>query len=242
LIPNETAIFTADQFGTVQNSSLNSHKNGDDHGSCSEMYAVQSTSSASSKVSCVIKVVQTEDMKEFLVWPDTPKCKGKRQMEKQPYAITSRRYQEVFEKKKLAKRRAEEEKEARKRKCIEAKEKKDKLAPAVTTVKRKLFTKTGGDSSCSSCHKTITSESLRGLRFCDCNNEKCIPNYHKEHIPISEDREEFFCHMCYKVKPSKSSRYSNEKWDEEGSDYDEYDDDDDDDDVDELFSLANKKK
>ena len=38
--PNETAIFTADQFGTVQNNSLNSHKNGDDHGSCSEMYAV----------------------------------------------------------------------------------------------------------------------------------------------------------------------------------------------------------
>ena len=26
LTPNETAIFTADQFGTVQNNSLNSHK------------------------------------------------------------------------------------------------------------------------------------------------------------------------------------------------------------------------
>ena len=70
------------------------------------MYAVQSTSSASSKVSCVIKVVQTEGMKDFLVWSDTPKCKGKRQMERQPYAITSRRYQEMFEKKKLAKDRA----------------------------------------------------------------------------------------------------------------------------------------
>jgi len=135
LTPNETAIFTADEFGTLQNNSFNSHENEDDHGSCSEMYAVQSTSSANSKVSCVIKVVQTEGMKEFLVWPDTPKCKGKRQMERQPYAITSRRYQEVFEKKKLAKRRAEEEKEARKRKCIEAKEKRDKLVSAVTTVK-----------------------------------------------------------------------------------------------------------
>ena len=59
LTPNETAIFTAHQFGTVQNNSSNSHKNGDDHGSCSEMNAVQYTSSASSKVSCVIKVVQT---------------------------------------------------------------------------------------------------------------------------------------------------------------------------------------
>jgi len=110
LTPNETGIFTGYQFGTVQNNSLNSHKNEDDHGFCSEMYAVQSTSSASSKVSCVIKVVQTEGMKEFLVWPDTPKCKGKRQMERQLYVITSKRYQEVFEKKKLAKRRAEEEK------------------------------------------------------------------------------------------------------------------------------------
>ena len=87
-------------------------------------------------------------------------------MERQSYAITSRRYQEVFEKKKLAKRRAEGKK-ARKRKRVEAKEK-DKLVPAVTTVKRKLFTKTGVDTSCSSCHKTITSESGRGLRCDDC--------------------------------------------------------------------------
>ena len=49
------------------------------------MYVVQSRSSADSEVSCVIKVVQTEGMKEFLVWPDTPKRKGKRQMERQPY-------------------------------------------------------------------------------------------------------------------------------------------------------------
>jgi hypothetical protein len=32
-------------------------------------------------------------------------------MERQPYAITSRRYEELFEKKKLAKHRAEEEEE-----------------------------------------------------------------------------------------------------------------------------------
>ena len=76
----------------------------------------------------------------------------------------------MFEKKKLAKRRAEKEKEARKRKRVEAKEKKDKLVPAVTKVKRKLFTKTGVDPSCCSCHKTITSESGTGLRSDDSNN------------------------------------------------------------------------
>jgi hypothetical protein len=163
------------------------------------MYAVQSTSRANSKVSCVIKVFQTEGMKQFLVWPEKPKRKGKRQMERQPYAITSRRYQEVFEqKKKLAKRRAEKEKEARKRKRIEAKGRRKKGLPAVTTVKRKLFTKTGVDVSCASCHKTITSESRRVLRCVDCNyafHEKSIPKYHKEHIPISEDGDEFLCHM-----------------------------------------------
>jgi len=91
LTANERAIFTADQFGTVQNNSLNSHINGDYHGCCSEMYAVQSTSSASSKVSCVKIVVQTEGMKDFLVWPDTPQRRRKTQMERQPHAVTSRR-------------------------------------------------------------------------------------------------------------------------------------------------------
>jgi len=67
--------------------------------------------------------------------------------------------------------------------------------------------------------------------------EKCVPKYRKEHIPFSEDGDEFLCHMCYKVKPSESSRPSNEKWEKEESDYDEYDDD-----IDELFSLTNKQK
>jgi hypothetical protein len=124
MTPNETAIFTADQFGTVQNNSLSSHKNGDDHGSFGEMCAVQSASSESSKVSCFIKVVQTEGMKVLPLWSDTPKRKGKRQMARQPYAITSRKYQEIFENKKLAKRRVEKKKEARKRKRKEAKAKK----------------------------------------------------------------------------------------------------------------------
>jgi hypothetical protein len=99
--------------------------------------------------------------------------------------------------------------------------------------------KTGVDSSCNSCHKTITSEFGRGLRCDDCNNalhEKCIPIYHKEHIPNFEDGDEFLCHTCYKMKPSESSRPSNEKCEEEESDYD------DDDDINELFRLANKQK
>jgi hypothetical protein len=42
-------------------------------------------------------------MSEFLVWPGTPRCKGKRQVKKEPFAITSGKYKEVFEKKHVAK-------------------------------------------------------------------------------------------------------------------------------------------
>jgi hypothetical protein len=57
LTPNEAGIFIADQVGTVPSNSLNTHKNGDNHVTCSEMYAMQSTNSASNKVSFVVKVV-----------------------------------------------------------------------------------------------------------------------------------------------------------------------------------------
>ena len=126
----------------------------------------------------------------------------------------------MSEKKQLAKRRKEEEKEARKRRHIVAKEKKEKLVSAVTTVERKLFPKTGVDPSCSSCHKTITSESGGDLCCDDCNSafyEKCNPKYHKQNIPISEDGDDFLCHTCYNLKPPES-RHSNEKWEEEESD------------------------
>jgi hypothetical protein len=116
----------------------------------------------------------------------------------------------------------------------------DKLVPAMTTVKWKLFTKTGVDSSCSSFHKIITSAS--GICGDDCNkvfHETVIPKHQKAHIPVSEDGDEFLCHKCYKVKSFKSSRPSYKKW-EEKSDYDEYGGDDDY--IDELFGLIYKHK
>ena len=107
---------------------------------------------------------------------------------------------------------------------------------AVTTVKRKLFTKTGVDSCCSSCHKTITSESGRGLR----NNVTIVTMPSMKNVFQNTIRSTFpflkmemnFSVTCYKVKPSESSRPSNEKWEEEESDCDEYGDD-----INELFSL-----
>ncbi|KAJ9594626.1 hypothetical protein L9F63_027394 [Diploptera punctata] len=63
-------------------------------------------------------------MGEFLVWPETPKRKGKRQTEIHPFAITSDRYKDMFEKKKEEKRKIEEQKEERKRKREEKKQSK----------------------------------------------------------------------------------------------------------------------
>jgi len=134
LTVNERAIFTANQFRTVQNNSLNRHKIGDYHGCCSETYDVQSTSSASSNVSCVRNVVQTEGMKDFLVWPDTPQRKGKDRWkdnhmpEHQEDTKRSLRRRNLPNVEQRKKKKQENEK-------VKKKGKKDKLVPAVTTVK-----------------------------------------------------------------------------------------------------------
>ena len=71
----------------------------------------------------VIKVIKHDDMGEFLVWPETPKRKGKRTTERYPFAITSEKYKLMFQNNLTEKRKAEEEKEERKRKREEKKRK-----------------------------------------------------------------------------------------------------------------------
>lgn len=63
----------------------------------------------SSIVSCVVRTVQTEFIDDFLMWSDMHTHKGKRQTEKQTSAITSDKYGEMFEKKRLAKDADEKE-------------------------------------------------------------------------------------------------------------------------------------
>jgi hypothetical protein len=64
----------------------------------------------------------------ILVWPETPKCKGKRQTEeRQPFALTYGKYREVFERNFLARRQKKTKKNVRKGRHEEAKlEKKNK--------------------------------------------------------------------------------------------------------------------
>jgi len=63
----------------------------------------------SSTVLCVVRTVHIEFMDHFLMWPDMHTHKGKRQTEKQAPAITSDKYRETFEKKRLAKDAEEKE-------------------------------------------------------------------------------------------------------------------------------------
>jgi hypothetical protein len=79
------------------------------------------TQSVFCRVSSVAGVVITECMRELRVWPHARKRKGKRRVERQPFAVTSGKYEDLFEKK-LVERAAEEgEKQERKSKRKEAK-------------------------------------------------------------------------------------------------------------------------
>jgi len=51
-----------------------------------------------SRASCAARIACTEPMNDFLKWPDTPKCEGKRQTERQPFAKSSEKYREVVDK------------------------------------------------------------------------------------------------------------------------------------------------
>jgi len=51
-----------------------------------------------STASCVARIVCTEHMNDFLKWPDTPKCEGKSQTERQQFAKTSEKYREMVDK------------------------------------------------------------------------------------------------------------------------------------------------
>jgi len=118
-------------------------------------------------------------------------------MERQPYAVTLRRYQEVFGKKKFAKRRAEEEKEARKRKLELI-----LFAPVVIKISHLNL----GEAYVA---MVVTMSSMKNV----------FQNTIRSTFPFLK-MEMNSSVMCYKVKPSEGSRPSNETWEEEESDYD----------------------
>ena len=167
---------------------------------------------------------------EFLVWPETPKRKGKRNTERFPFAITSEKYKLMFQNKLIAKRKAEEEKEERKRKREEKKEKpesKDSTAhnkqsqkltqlpskSELSIPKRRLFTneETTSTNACYTCNRVTH---LQDTIICDeCKklfHKKCIPKPHQVHV-LESDKDEFLCHYCYKEESDSVVNSSEEE-------------------------------
>lgn len=74
-----------------------------------------------------LKIVNNSLLGNFLISPKTPERKGKRDVERLPFAVTSDRYKEMLKAKREQKRKIEEGKTERKRRKQEKKENKDGL-------------------------------------------------------------------------------------------------------------------
>ena len=66
-------------------------------------------------------------MGEFLAWPETPKRKGKRKIERHPFAITSEKYKNMQKRKREEKEDAERKKRREKEKIKDAKQAKNTI-------------------------------------------------------------------------------------------------------------------
>jgi hypothetical protein len=142
----------------------------------------------------------------------------------------------MFDKKYLAKA-AEEKKQGWKRKREEAKQKKKNKVPKCTA-KRKLFKEVYDNVKCNSmCH--ICKRRIKHgceLHCDDCQNlyhELCIPKYHKKHIPVLEDGDNFVCHSCYKEENKDNNADEMTQVEENDDDYNS--------DINELYMLATQK-
>ncbi|KAI4468159.1 hypothetical protein MML48_2g00017945 [Holotrichia oblita] len=141
-----------------------------------------------------VQIYRPSNISDYLVWPESPKRKGKRQTDRLPFALTSQKYKEMLEAKNEAKLNAEKEKERKKREREEAKAAKtQKKMMKSVKIQLKCFicNRQKSDLSCDDCKKVYHS--------------KCIPKSHQQHIPYLEDNDQFLCHQCYKEDQSDES-------------------------------------
>lgn len=142
----------------------------------------------------VVQIHRPSNISDYLVWPESPKRKGKRQTDRLPFAITSQKYKQMLEAKNEAKLSADKEKEKKRKEREEAKAAKaqKKMMKSVKSqLKCFICNRQKSDLSCDDCKKVYHS--------------KCIPKSHQQHIPELEDNDQFLCHECYKEDPSDES-------------------------------------
>lgn len=132
----------------------------------------------------------SKNMGDYLVVPEKPSRKNKRNIERVSFAITSREYQESFEKKRAIKLELENKKLERKRKREES--------AAAKALKKTARDTDKNNNSCFVCKvRTIKNNYLT----CDsCKkriHRRCVPKKYNEHVPEEGDEDLFLCHMCF---------------------------------------------
>ncbi|CAH2011139.1 unnamed protein product [Acanthoscelides obtectus] len=157
-------------------------------------------------------IVTNNLLGSFLESPPAPARKGKRNIERFPFAITSERYQEMFRKKEVLKKQQEEEKENRKRKKQEKRNEKQGKSNNSQTA-----------TQCSACLKVIRSGELQSDDYKRYYHQKCVPQSHERNTPSDDDL--YIYHSCYRL-----------------SDSDQDCEDIDDQEVDELYEQYNQAK
>lgn len=125
----------------------------------------------------------------YLVEPEKPARKNKRDIERISYAVTSRDYQESFEKKRALQLEKENQKLERKRKREEN---------AAAKALKKTARASDNKNSCFVCKfRTMKNKYLT----CDsCKkriHRRCIPKKYEAYVPAEGDDDLFMCHICY---------------------------------------------
>ncbi|KAL1488858.1 hypothetical protein ABEB36_014653 [Hypothenemus hampei] len=153
-------------------------------------------------------LVINNSISPFLAWPHSPKRKGKRQLERTPYALTSSKYQKIFEAKRFVQLQKEEEKENKKQEREKKKKEKElqKIKKTEGINKRIKNEKKAKTVVVPKKHKNpvcyVCTSSIEGPQIqCDVCGKRfhkiCIAATHQMHLPDHHDGDGFLCHFCY---------------------------------------------
>nr|CAI5870472.1 unnamed protein product [Callosobruchus analis] len=142
----------------------------------SDVLSVTAIGNVSSQGSAITKVlVKCNLLGSFLESPSAPSRKGKRNIERFPFAITSESYQEMYRKEQELKEEQEKEKENRKRKRAEKQNNKKGKGDCENITR------------CSICSRIIKSGELQCAECKRYSHRKCVPEHHATNIPSDDD-------------------------------------------------------
>lgn len=144
----------------------------------------------------------TTSFENYLSYPDSPKRKGKRNIERMPYAISSEKYRRIFEERKRIKDDILIAKERKKKERLEQKFKNKRI----TGKENKTKNNSELESYCHICKIKAPKE----LYCSECKNiyhKTCIPKRHKIHIPVNLKDDSFLCHLCFAIDTDGSSNH-----------------------------------